>query len=79
MYRLISQRTGMDRPAEYETILRKRLATNSEVLTVNRAQGFNRLAFRVPEEMTIREYLENQFSQQSITECEEGNAFRIVN
>jgi len=77
-YRLLTPGTGMDVPAEYQTITKQRLVTDSEIAELEGERSFNRLAFRVPVHMTIREYLADQFSQQSILDCEEGNSFRIL-
>ena len=77
-YRLLNEGTGPEVPAEYETISRQRLISDSEIVKVERDRAVNRMTFRIPENMNIRKYLEDQFSQQGILDCEEGNAYRIL-
>jgi len=74
---IVQQGTGVEIPAVYSTITSRRVVTDSEIVATTEEQKFNRVEFRVPVEQTIREYLANQFSQQSIMECEEGNSYKI--
>ena len=52
--------------------------SDSEIVKVERERTVNRVAFSIPDDMSIREYLDDQFLQQGITDCEEGNAYRIL-
>jgi len=74
---LVQQGTGAEIPAVYSIITSRRVVTDSEIITVSDEQAFNRIEFRIPAELTIQEYLANQFGQQSIVDCVEGNSYKI--
>jgi hypothetical protein len=76
--RVLVPGTGAEVPPVFSTREFERLVSNTELIAVDTERVFNRLLFRIPSEMTIQEYLIDQFSQQSILSCEEGNSFRIV-
>ena len=74
---LAQQGSGAEVPATYGTVTRRMVVSDSEIITTTSEQSFNRVAFRVREDISIRDYLESQFSQQAISDCEEGNSFII--
>lgn len=74
---IAQQGTGAEIPAIYSTITSRRVVTDSQIIPITDEQNFKRIEFRIPEDQTIQEYLANQFSQQSIMECEEGNSYNI--
>lgn len=77
LYQLAQQGTGVEIPATYVTLTRRHVVTDSEIIATTEEQQFNRVEFRIPNDQTIREYLANQFGQQMIMECEEGNSYKI--
>ncbi|MFK8008363.1 MAG: hypothetical protein AB8H03_18540 [Saprospiraceae bacterium] len=76
-YQLAQQGTGAEIPATYMTLTRRHVMTDSKIIATTEEQLFNRLEFRIPEDQTIRDYLANQFGQQMIVDCEEGNSYKI--
>lgn len=77
IYLLAQQGTGAEIPATYEILNRRHVLSDSEIIPTTNEQNFNRIEFRIPEGQTIQEYLANQFGQQFILDCEEGNSFFI--
>ncbi len=76
---LVQEGTGPEVPAEYETLIKEVLNTPSHIVEIEEEQPFNRFTFRIPNHLTIRQYLDDQFAQQSIDHCQEGNGYRIGN
>ncbi|MFK7772057.1 MAG: hypothetical protein AB8F94_07950 [Saprospiraceae bacterium] len=74
---IAQQGTGAEIPAVYSTITSRRVMTNAQIIPITDDQQFNRVEFRIPDDQTIREYLANQFGQQMILDCEEGNSYKI--
>ncbi len=70
---------GMERPAIYATRSYEKLISDTEIIERQGQRTLDRFEFRIPATMTIQEYLADQFAQQSIEQCEEGNSYRINN
>ncbi len=76
-YQLAQQGTGVEIPATYMTLTRRHVMSDGEIVATTDEQQFKRIAFSIPKDQTMQEYLANQFSHQSIMECVEGNSYKI--
>lgn len=69
--------TGTEIPAVYSTIVKRLLVTDSKIVEADEPQPFEQITFRIPDNTTMLDYLEDQLAQQSISDCVEGVSFEI--
>ena len=73
------QGTGEVVPAEYRTISKFVIVQEAEITRRdNLERKFQRVKFRIPCEMTAKEYLEDQMAKHSMEPCEYGNSYQLV-
>ncbi|NNF20825.1 MAG: hypothetical protein HKN67_02700 [Saprospiraceae bacterium] len=76
--RVVDPGTGIEVPATYDSIVWYKRVEDSELKPVEGLpRQFETLCFRIPEEMTIRDYLLNQLATQQAEDCIETGSYRI--
>lgn len=68
---------GVAVPAEYTLITRQIVFSPSEIVPNEEEQEYTRIGFNIREDKTIETYLMEQFAQQGVMDCFEGNGYRI--
>ena len=75
---VLQQGTGPEIPATYSTLTRRVIVVPAELRPNTNLQTFKRVAFRIPEERSIRAHLGYSFDQHDMEHCVEGNSYRIL-
>ena len=75
---LVQQGSGATVPAAYEILFRELLVADAQIIPTSQERSFRAINFRIPNTMTIQEYLNDQFAQQDIEDCIEGRSYRII-
>ncbi|MFK7808057.1 MAG: hypothetical protein AB8F74_09685 [Saprospiraceae bacterium] len=74
-YTLVQDGTGPDIPATYETLVFRIVSSPAQLLLNEGDQDPVRIRFRIPKNINIQNYLQNQFDLHGIENCVEGNAY----
>lgn len=69
---------GPEIPAVYSSRQYKKLKTPFQITPLAEERIFLRVSFRIPYNISIEEYLADQFFENNLSNCLEGNSYRIV-